>query len=166
MTFVQSAQPGILLWMQSLMQCLLYRQWVEGFAASLVTWTTVSTTPSNAVGSSLTASDHSLHPLIELPFDEINDSFTTDDGVIIQTYDWGGEGPPLLLAHATGLHAHVWLPLVQRLRSSFHCYAIDARAQGDSTAPEGAQRLVDENTAFQIAGAILRTKLPIAPRAP
>jgi pimeloyl-ACP methyl ester carboxylesterase len=89
-------------------------------------------------------------PLITLPFPEIQDSFLADDGVIIQTYDWGGDGPPLLFAHATGLHAHVWLPLVQRLRSSFHCYAIDARAQGDSTAPAGAQALVDYNAA-QIA---------------
>jgi pimeloyl-ACP methyl ester carboxylesterase len=114
---------------------------------------TVSTTPSNAVESSLTAGGSSLRPLIELPFNEVNDSFVTDDGVTIQTYDWGGDGPPLLLAHATGLHAHVWLPLVQRLRSSFHCYAIDARAQGDSSAPNGAQTLVDENVAFQLAAA-------------
>ena len=86
-------------------------------------------------------------PLFVLPFPETRDSFTTDDGIVVQTYDWGGEGPPLLFAHATGLHAHVWVPLVQRLRSSFRCYAIDARAQGDTTAPDGAQDLVDHNEA-------------------
>jgi pimeloyl-ACP methyl ester carboxylesterase len=90
-----------------------------------------------------------LDPLIALPFPEDNQSFTTDDGVVVQTYDWGGDGPPLLLAHATGLHAHVWLPLVQRLRSSFHCYAIDARAQGDTTAPPGADALIEANTVAQ-----------------
>jgi pimeloyl-ACP methyl ester carboxylesterase len=90
-----------------------------------------------------------LDPLIALPFPEDNQSFTTDDGVVVQTYDWGGDGPPLLFAHATGLHAHVWLPLVQRLRSSFHCYAIDARAQGDTTAPAGADALIERNTVAQ-----------------
>ena len=83
-------------------------------------------------------------PLFTLPFPEVQDCFTTNDGVVVQTYDWGGEGPPLLLAHATGLHAHVWLPLVKRLRAHFHCYAIDARAQGDTTAPAGAQALIDQ----------------------
>jgi pimeloyl-ACP methyl ester carboxylesterase len=111
----------------------------------------VSTTPPNAVAATLSTSAPSLDPLITLPFPEDKQSFITDDGVTIQTYNWGGDGPPLLLAHATGLHAHVWLPLVQRLRSSFHCYALDARAQGDSTAPQGSQALVDENTAFQKA---------------
>jgi pimeloyl-ACP methyl ester carboxylesterase len=90
-----------------------------------------------------------MNPLIALPFPEDNQSFTTDDGVVVQTYDWGGDGPPLLFAHATGLHAHVWLPLVQRLRSSFHCYAIDARAQGDTTAPAGAEELIERNTVAQ-----------------
>jgi pimeloyl-ACP methyl ester carboxylesterase len=109
----------------------------------------VSTTPSNADASSLSTGDSSLDTLISLPFPEDKQSFITEDGVTVQTYDWGGGGPPLLLAHATGLHAHIWLPLVQRLRSSFHCYAIDARAQGDSTAPQGADDLVEQNFAFQ-----------------
>ncbi len=109
----------------------------------------MSTSPSNAVGSAKTTSKSSLGPLVTLPFPEDNQSFTTDDGVIVQTYDWGGDGPPLLLAHATGLHGHVWLPLVQRLRSSFHCYAIDARAQGDTTAPLGGEALVERNTVAQ-----------------
>ena len=105
-------------------------------------------------------------PLIILPFPERNASFATDDGVIVQTYDWGGEGPPLIFAHATGLHAHVWLPLVQRMRSSFHCYGIDARAQGDTTAPAGAQELVDQNTADQeVANSASETQNP-APESP
>ena len=106
------------------------------FGSGPLRWTTVSTSISNPS----TASE----PLTALPFPEVQDCFTTNDGVVIQTYDWGGDGPPLLFAHATGLHAHVWVPLAQRLRAHFHCYAIDARAQGDSTAPAGAQALVDQ----------------------
>ncbi|HVF74648.1 MAG TPA: alpha/beta hydrolase [Acidimicrobiales bacterium] len=50
----------------------------------------------------------------------------------IAWYDFGGDGPDLLLAHATGFHAHVWLPVVERLRSQFRCVAFDERGHGDS----------------------------------
>lgn len=50
----------------------------------------------------------------------------------IATYDLGGSGPPLLFSHATGFHARVWLPVVERLRSRFHCFGFDQRAHGDS----------------------------------
>jgi pimeloyl-ACP methyl ester carboxylesterase len=59
----------------------------------------------------------------------------TDDGVAIAWYDFGGDGPDLLLAHATGFHAHVWLPVIERLRSRFRCVAFDERGHGDSTSP-------------------------------
>jgi pimeloyl-ACP methyl ester carboxylesterase len=55
--------------------------------------------------------------------------------VQIATYDFGGDGPPLLLSHATGFHAHVWLPVVEALRDRFHCYGYDQRAHGDSDRP-------------------------------
>jgi pimeloyl-ACP methyl ester carboxylesterase len=56
----------------------------------------------------------------------------------IAAYDFGGGGPDapdLLLAHATGFHARVWLPVVEHLRSRFHCWAFDERGHGDSTTP-------------------------------
>lgn len=59
----------------------------------------------------------------------------TDDGVEIAWYDFGGVGPDLLLAHATGFHAHVWTPVVARLRESFRCVAFDSRAHGESGVP-------------------------------
>lgn len=59
----------------------------------------------------------------------------TDEGVEIAWYDFGGDGPDLLLAHATGFHAHVWLPVIERLRSRFRCVAFDERGHGDSTSP-------------------------------
>ncbi|MDQ1397126.1 MAG: hypothetical protein QOG64_2385 [Acidimicrobiaceae bacterium] len=61
---------------------------------------------------------------------------TTPDGVDIAWYDFGGDGPPILLCHATGFHAHVWLPVAERLiASGYHCYALDERAHGDSARP-------------------------------
>ena len=59
----------------------------------------------------------------------------TDDGVDIAWYDFGGDGPDLLLAHATGFHGHVWLPVVERLRARFRCVAFDERGHGDSASP-------------------------------
>ena len=57
------------------------------------------------------------------------------DGVELEVHDLGGDGPPLLLAHATGFHGRVWEPLAARL-SGFHRWSIDMRAHGDSSVPE------------------------------
>ncbi len=51
-------------------------------------------------------------------------------------HDLGGEGPALVLAHATGLHGLVWGPLASALAERFHCWSFDARGHGDSTRPE------------------------------
>ncbi len=59
----------------------------------------------------------------------------SDDGTEVAAYDFGGTGDPLLLAHATGFHAHLWLPIVSLLRDTFHCYAWDARGHGASGTP-------------------------------
>jgi pimeloyl-ACP methyl ester carboxylesterase len=56
----------------------------------------------------------------------------TSDGVEIATYDLGGDGPPLLLAHATGFHGLVWPPLAAHLRARFRCVAFDHRGHGRS----------------------------------
>ena len=57
------------------------------------------------------------------------------DGVELAVHDLGGEGPPLLLAHATGFHGLVWAPVAEHLRRGFRCYAFDERGHGDSTPP-------------------------------
>jgi pimeloyl-ACP methyl ester carboxylesterase len=62
---------------------------------------------------------------------------TTADGVEIATYDLGGEGPPLLLAHATGFHGRVWLPLAASLGHRYHCWSFDSRGHGDSSPAPG-----------------------------
>jgi pimeloyl-ACP methyl ester carboxylesterase len=60
----------------------------------------------------------------------------SSNGVELAVHDLGGEGRPVLLAHATGFHGHVWLPLVGELGPGFHCFALDMRGHGDSTAPD------------------------------
>lgn len=59
---------------------------------------------------------------------------TTEDGSEVVVHDLGGDGEPLLLAHATGLHGRVFAPLARELAPQFWCLALDHRAHGDSTA--------------------------------
>lgn len=58
----------------------------------------------------------------------------SSDGVELEVHDLGGEGPALVMAHATGFHGRVWEPLSRHL-TGFHRWSIDMRAHGDSTAP-------------------------------
>jgi pimeloyl-ACP methyl ester carboxylesterase len=64
-------------------------------------------------------------------------SVASSDEVTVAVHDLGGEGPLLLLAHATGFCGPVWQPLADTLGSQFHCVALDFRAHGASTRPVG-----------------------------
>jgi pimeloyl-ACP methyl ester carboxylesterase len=57
------------------------------------------------------------------------------DGLDIAVWDYGGDGPPLVLTHCTGTSARSWDPIVDGLRARFHCYAPDARGHGHSEKP-------------------------------
>lgn len=59
----------------------------------------------------------------------------TPDGLGIAVYDFGGRGPDLLLVHATGFCAEVFVPLAAHLRQDFHCFGLDLRAHGRSDRP-------------------------------
>ncbi|MHB8288928.1 MAG: alpha/beta fold hydrolase [Acidimicrobiales bacterium] len=59
----------------------------------------------------------------------------TVEGATIAIHDLGGDGPALLLAHATGFHGLVFKPLAAALSASFHCIAFDERAHGASSRP-------------------------------
>ena len=59
------------------------------------------------------------------------------DGVELELHDFGGDGPNLLIAHATGMCAGAYLPMVPLLAREFHVWAVDFRAHGDSTGPDG-----------------------------
>jgi pimeloyl-ACP methyl ester carboxylesterase len=57
------------------------------------------------------------------------------DGVEIAVHDLGGDGPPLLLCHATGFHGRVWSPVAAELADAWRCWALDFRGHGDSGRP-------------------------------
>lgn len=56
-------------------------------------------------------------------------------GVTIRVWDYGGDGPPLILSHCTGTVSRIWDPLVPPLLRHFHVYAHDTRGHGDSSKP-------------------------------
>ena len=60
----------------------------------------------------------------------------TPDGVGIAVYDFGGEGPDLLLVHATGFCAEPFGPLARQLGGRFRCWALDLRGHGRSDRPD------------------------------
>jgi len=49
--------------------------------------------------------------------------------------DFGGDGAPLVLLHATGFHGWVWAPHARRLRATHHVLALDQRGHGESDKP-------------------------------
>ena len=56
--------------------------------------------------------------------------------VQVTVHDLDGRGPPLVLAHAAGLHGLVLGPLARHLARDFRCIAFDARGHGDSRLPQ------------------------------
>ncbi|MEN3314920.1 MAG: hypothetical protein V7605_1154 [Acidimicrobiaceae bacterium] len=62
---------------------------------------------------------------------------TASDGVDVAVHLLGGEGPPAVMAHATGLHGLVWVPLAAALADRFRCVSFDQRGHGRSGDPPG-----------------------------
>ncbi len=63
------------------------------------------------------------------------DRCVTPDGVGLAVYDFGGSGDDLLLVHATGFCAEVFVPLARALGEDYHCWGLDLRAHGRSDRP-------------------------------
>lgn len=57
------------------------------------------------------------------------------NGVTLELHDLGGEGPVLLICHATGFHGRTYLPFAAELAGSFRLWAVDFRGHGASAAP-------------------------------
>jgi pimeloyl-ACP methyl ester carboxylesterase len=58
------------------------------------------------------------------------------DGVEVAVHDLGGDGPPLVLVHATGFCGGVLGPVAAALAGSFHAWAVDVRGHGASVTPD------------------------------
>jgi pimeloyl-ACP methyl ester carboxylesterase len=72
-------------------------------------------------------------------FTEPKSRFVNVNGVRLHTLDWGGEGEPIVVLHATGFLGRIYRPLAERLCAIGHVYSYDQRGHGDSAAaPNGA----------------------------
>ncbi|HTO56066.1 MAG TPA: alpha/beta hydrolase [Myxococcota bacterium] len=56
-------------------------------------------------------------------------------GLSLNVVDWGGSGPPALLAHATGFCTDTLGVIAARLRTRFRVIGYDARGHGESDKP-------------------------------
>ena len=61
--------------------------------------------------------------------------FVGERGEELAVWEWPGEDPPLLFAHATGFHGRCWDRIV-RMFPERHCLALDARGHGRSSQPD------------------------------
>lgn len=59
------------------------------------------------------------------------------DGVEVAVHDLGGDGPPLVLVHATGFCGPTLAPMAARLGGRFHAWALDVRGHGAAMTPDG-----------------------------
>jgi len=57
------------------------------------------------------------------------------DGLAIATWDMGGEGPDLLIVHATGFHSLAYWGLADELTHRYHVTGVDLRGHGLTAAP-------------------------------
>lgn len=73
---------------------------------------------------------------------------TTDRGSRLAVHDLGGDGPELLICHATGFCGRAYGPLARQLTADFHVWAVDFPGHGDASLPGdgdfGWLRLVPE----------------------
>jgi pimeloyl-ACP methyl ester carboxylesterase len=67
--------------------------------------------------------------------DEPKAFFLDANGIRLSCQDWGGEGQPIVILHATGFLGRVYRPIALALRSSGHVYSYDQRGHGDSSRP-------------------------------
>ena len=65
---------------------------------------------------------------------EPRSSFVDLNGLRLHTLDWGGDGAPIVILHATGFLGRIYRPLAERLRAIGHVYSYDQRGHGDSSA--------------------------------
>ncbi len=66
-------------------------------------------------------------------------SVPSTDGVVVSAHDFGGDGPLLVLCHATGFLGAIWAPIAHALTDRFHCVALDFRGHGRTVRPDGVE---------------------------
>jgi pimeloyl-ACP methyl ester carboxylesterase len=93
-----------------------------------------------------------VSPVSPRPAREPISSFVTVNDVRLHCLDWGGEGAPIIVLHATGLLGRIYRPIANALTALGHVYSYDQRGHGDSDrSPDGIytwDRTADDLEAF------------------
>jgi pimeloyl-ACP methyl ester carboxylesterase len=87
----------------------------------------------------LLVNPHDASIMLVFPMQLPSLDFLTVDGLRIAVWQWPGEGPPLLFAHATGFHARCWDQVIREFPGR-RVIAIDLRGHGRSDKPEPPYR--------------------------
>ncbi|MGA2410685.1 MAG: alpha/beta hydrolase [Candidatus Binataceae bacterium] len=64
--------------------------------------------------------------------------FLNLNGIKIHWLDWGGNGEPIIVLHATGMLGRVYRPIADALKAIGHVYSYDQRGHGDSERSPGS----------------------------
>ena len=87
-----------------------------------------------------------------MSIDEPKSGTINVNGVRLHTLDWGGDGDPIVVLHATGFLGRIYAPIALALTRIGHVYSYDQRGHGDSSlAPDGEyswQRTMDDLAGF------------------
>ena len=59
--------------------------------------------------------------------------------VDLALHHFGGDGPTLMICHATGFNATTYRPLIELFREEFDVWGLDFRGHGSSTTPRGGE---------------------------
>jgi pimeloyl-ACP methyl ester carboxylesterase len=70
---------------------------------------------------------------------EPRSGFVKVNGIRLHTLDWGGDGAPIVILHATGFLGRIYRLLAERLRAIGHVYSYDQRGHGDSSTASGGE---------------------------
>jgi pimeloyl-ACP methyl ester carboxylesterase len=91
---------------------------------------------------------------LKMESSEPKSSFLEVNGVQLHVLDWGGDGAPIVILHATGFLGRIYRPIAERLGAIGHVYSFDQRGHGDSSlSPDGEynwQRTMDDLAGFII----------------
>jgi pimeloyl-ACP methyl ester carboxylesterase len=85
---------------------------------------------------------------------EPRSGYLTVNTLKLHYLDWGGDGDPIVVLHATGLLGRVYRPIAQALRGIGHVWSYDQRGHGDSAAATSLDEYDWTHTMNDLAGFI------------
>src|ERR1700724_2293167 len=71
---------------------------------------------------------------------EPRDGYVSVNGLKLHYLDWGGDGRPIVILHATGFLCGIYRPIAEALTAIGHVYSYDQRGHGDTEHPKGESK--------------------------